>query len=116
MRDVRTTDWSEEVSPFWGAVIETALTGAGLAGLFKAGWTTIKVRGGGGWWSGRKSRIALLLVQAMLKKGLASTRGCCAKQTSCGMRRRSECLPSRDKRSHTVLRCRRLLLPARARW
>ncbi len=42
--DIKTADWSEEVAPFWGAVIKTALTGQGLAGLFKAGWTTIKVR------------------------------------------------------------------------
>lgn len=35
-------DWSEAVSPFWGAVIKSALSAAGVAGLFKAGWTTIK--------------------------------------------------------------------------
>ncbi|KAG2498726.1 hypothetical protein HYH03_003466 [Edaphochlamys debaryana] len=40
--DIKTRDWSEEVSPFWGAVIATALTTEGLAGLVKAGWTTIK--------------------------------------------------------------------------
>ncbi|GFR45179.1 hypothetical protein Agub_g6567 [Astrephomene gubernaculifera] len=40
--DIQTRDWSEEVSPFWGAVIATALTGEGLAGLARAGWTTIK--------------------------------------------------------------------------
>lgn len=39
---IEVRDWSEEVSPFWGAVIQTALTGQGLAGLLKAGWTTIK--------------------------------------------------------------------------
>jgi len=43
MTDVRTTDWSEEVAPFWKAVIQTALSGAGFAGLLRAGWTTIKV-------------------------------------------------------------------------
>lgn len=42
LSDIVTRDWSEEVSPFWGAVIQTALTGAGLQGLLKAGWTTIK--------------------------------------------------------------------------
>ncbi|PNH08447.1 Tocopherol O-methyltransferase, chloroplastic, partial [Tetrabaena socialis] len=42
LTDIRTRDWSEEVSPFWGAVIATALTGQGLAGLARAGWTTIK--------------------------------------------------------------------------
>ncbi len=30
------------MAPFWGAVIQTALTGKGLGGLLKAGWTTIK--------------------------------------------------------------------------
>ncbi|GLC72181.1 Tocopherol O-methyltransferase [Pleodorina starrii] len=42
LTDIQTRDWSEEVSPFWGAVISTALTGEGLAGLLRAGWTTIK--------------------------------------------------------------------------
>ncbi|KXZ50245.1 hypothetical protein GPECTOR_17g883 [Gonium pectorale] len=42
LADIRTRDWSEEVSPFWGAVIATALSGEGLAGLLRAGWTTIK--------------------------------------------------------------------------
>ncbi len=46
LEDIQTRDWSEEVSPFWGAVIATALTSQGLAGLLKAGWTTIKVRRG----------------------------------------------------------------------
>ncbi|EFJ47452.1 hypothetical protein VOLCADRAFT_105162 [Volvox carteri f. nagariensis] len=40
--DIRTRDWSEEVSPFWGRVIASALTSEGLSGLLKAGWTTIK--------------------------------------------------------------------------
>ncbi|KAG1672370.1 hypothetical protein FOA52_010988 [Chlamydomonas sp. UWO 241] len=39
---IKTADWSEEVAPFWGAVIQTALSGAGLLGLLKAGWGTIK--------------------------------------------------------------------------
>jgi tocopherol O-methyltransferase len=39
---VRTADWSDEVAPFWGAVIQSAFTTQGLMGLFKAGWTTIK--------------------------------------------------------------------------
>ncbi|GAX73431.1 hypothetical protein CEUSTIGMA_g883.t1 [Chlamydomonas eustigma] len=40
--DVVTRDWSEEVAPFWGAVIQSAMTGQGISGLLKAGWTTIK--------------------------------------------------------------------------
>eukprot|EP00967_Tisochrysis_lutea_P087324 scaffold123466_cov22-Tisochrysis_lutea.AAC.1 len=43
MTDVRTADWSDEVAPFWKAVIQTALSGAGFAGLLRAGWTTIKL-------------------------------------------------------------------------
>lgn len=42
-QDIRIDDWSEAVSPFWGAVIKSALSTQGFAGLFKAGWTTIKV-------------------------------------------------------------------------
>ena len=44
VQDIRIDDWSEAVSPFWGAVIKSALSRQGFAGLFKAGWTTIKVR------------------------------------------------------------------------
>ncbi|KIZ03430.1 Methyltransferase type 11 [Monoraphidium neglectum] len=40
--DVKTADWSNEVAPFWTEVIRSALTTKGIAGLFKAGWTTIK--------------------------------------------------------------------------
>eukprot|EP00798_Chlamydomonas_sp_ICE-L_P008462 gene8462-4905_t len=40
--DIKTANWSEEVAPFWKAVIDSALTGEGIQGLFKAGWTTIK--------------------------------------------------------------------------
>ena len=43
LTDIVMDDWSEEVAPFWGAVIRSALTGQGLAGLMRAGWTTIKV-------------------------------------------------------------------------
>ena len=43
LQDIKTEDWSEEVAPFWGAVIKSALTTQGVAGLFKAGLTTLKV-------------------------------------------------------------------------
>ena len=43
MQAIKTADWSDEVAPFWNAVIRSALTTRGLAGLFKAGWTTLKV-------------------------------------------------------------------------
>lgn len=44
LQGIKTEDWSEEVAPFWGAVIKSALTTQGIAGLFKAGLTTLKVR------------------------------------------------------------------------
>lgn len=42
LQDIKTDDWSEAVSPFWTAVIQSALSAKGVAGLFSAGWTTIK--------------------------------------------------------------------------
>ena len=42
-QDIKTSDWSEEVAPFWDAVMWSALSWQGLAGLFQAGWKTIKV-------------------------------------------------------------------------
>jgi len=42
LQEVCTADWSEFVAPFWGKVIQTALTGKGILGLFTAGWGTIK--------------------------------------------------------------------------
>lgn len=42
LADIKTTDWSEEVAPFWGEVIKTAFTTEGITGLLRAGWTTIK--------------------------------------------------------------------------
>ena len=42
-QEVRIDDWSEAVSPFWGAVIRSALSAEGVMGLMKAGWTTVKV-------------------------------------------------------------------------
>lgn len=43
VQNIKTADWSEEVAPFWGAVIKSAISADGIRGLFKAGWTTIKV-------------------------------------------------------------------------
>ena len=42
LEDVRVDDWSQEVSPFWAAVIQTALSRRGLVGLLRAGWSTLK--------------------------------------------------------------------------
>lgn len=42
MHDIKIDDWSQQVAPFWGEVIKTALTPEGILGLLGAGWTTIK--------------------------------------------------------------------------
>ncbi|KAL3698310.1 hypothetical protein R1sor_012386 [Riccia sorocarpa] len=42
LKDVKSADWSEFVTPFWPAVMVSAMSFKGLAGLAKAGWTTIK--------------------------------------------------------------------------
>jgi tocopherol O-methyltransferase len=42
LKNIKTADWSEEVAPFWGEVIKTAVTVEGVSGLLKSGWTTIK--------------------------------------------------------------------------
>ena len=43
LQGIKTADWSEEVAPFWRAVIKSALSAQGFMGLFRAGITTIKV-------------------------------------------------------------------------
>lgn len=42
LQDIKIADWSNEVAPFWGEVVKSALTSEGILGLLKAGWTTIK--------------------------------------------------------------------------
>lgn len=42
IKDIKIADWSDEVSPFWGEVIKSALSVQGVVGLLKAGWTTLK--------------------------------------------------------------------------
>ncbi|KAK3241362.1 hypothetical protein CYMTET_48866 [Cymbomonas tetramitiformis] len=42
LQDIKTEDWSKEVSPFWGAVIMSALTPQGVMGLLNAGVSTIR--------------------------------------------------------------------------
>lgn len=39
---VQSENWSEQVAPFWKAVIRSALTLNSIQGLLKAGWPTIK--------------------------------------------------------------------------
>jgi tocopherol O-methyltransferase len=41
-KDIKTDDWSQEVSPFWGQVIRSALSVQGVMGLFRAGYGTLK--------------------------------------------------------------------------
>eukprot|EP01025_Chloroclados_australasicus_P044773 TRINITY_DN4879_c0_g1_i14.p1 TRINITY_DN4879_c0_g1~~TRINITY_DN4879_c0_g1_i14.p1 ORF type:complete len:266 (-),score=35.27 TRINITY_DN4879_c0_g1_i14:191-988(-) len=42
IENVKTEDWSDYVAPFWGKVIESALTPQGVLGLLSTGWDTIK--------------------------------------------------------------------------
>ncbi|GAQ77795.1 S-adenosyl-L-methionine dependent methyltransferases [Klebsormidium nitens] len=42
LQNVISDDWSERVTPFWPAVMASALSWRGLLGLAKSGWTTIK--------------------------------------------------------------------------
>ena len=42
LQDIKVGDWSQEVSPFWGAVIRSALSVNGVLGLLKAGWGTLQ--------------------------------------------------------------------------
>ncbi|KAG8072000.1 hypothetical protein GUJ93_ZPchr0006g45217 [Zizania palustris] len=42
LEDIRTADWSENVAPFWPAVIKSALTWKGLTSLLTSGWKTIR--------------------------------------------------------------------------
>ncbi|XP_038900464.1 tocopherol O-methyltransferase, chloroplastic [Benincasa hispida] len=42
LQDIKTADWSENVAPFWPAVIRSALTWKGFTSLLRSGWKTIK--------------------------------------------------------------------------
>lgn len=42
LEDVKTADWSENVAPFWPAVIKSALTWKGITSLLTSGWKTIR--------------------------------------------------------------------------
>ena len=41
-KNVKTADWSDQVAPFWKAVIRSAFKWQSVRGLLKAGWPTIK--------------------------------------------------------------------------
>ena len=79
LQDIRTADWSEEVAPFWGAVIRSALSVEGFKGLFTAGLKTIKVS-----LSGRVSIIEYCAgrqyvgVHAWLKTTTGAQAACCS--------------------------------------
>ncbi|CAI9783189.1 unnamed protein product [Fraxinus pennsylvanica] len=42
LQDIKAADWSENVAPFWPAVIKSALTWKGITSLLRSGWKTIK--------------------------------------------------------------------------
>ncbi|XP_052196881.1 LOW QUALITY PROTEIN: probable tocopherol O-methyltransferase, chloroplastic [Diospyros lotus] len=42
LQDIKAADWSENVAPFWPAVISSALTWKGFVSLLQSGWKTIR--------------------------------------------------------------------------
>ncbi|ONK55744.1 uncharacterized protein A4U43_C10F550 [Asparagus officinalis] len=42
LQDIKTADWSENVAPFWPAVIQSAFTWQGFTSLIRSGWKTIR--------------------------------------------------------------------------
>ncbi|TKW41108.1 hypothetical protein SEVIR_1G292300v4 [Setaria viridis] len=42
LEGIKTADWSENVAPFWPAVIKSALTWKGITSLLTSGWKTIR--------------------------------------------------------------------------
>ncbi|KAG6537510.1 probable tocopherol O-methyltransferase, chloroplastic isoform X1 [Zingiber officinale] len=42
LEEIRTADWSDNVAPFWPAVIQSAFTWQGLTSLLRSGWKSIK--------------------------------------------------------------------------
>eukprot|EP00270_Netrium_digitus_P006721 TRINITY_DN1937_c0_g1_i2.p1 TRINITY_DN1937_c0_g1~~TRINITY_DN1937_c0_g1_i2.p1 ORF type:complete len:366 (+),score=49.01 TRINITY_DN1937_c0_g1_i2:84-1181(+) len=42
LQNVRSADWTENVTEFWPAVISTAFTWRGFIGLLKSGWATLQ--------------------------------------------------------------------------
>lgn len=42
LSQIRTTDWSDAVAPFWDAVIDSAFNWEAIAGLLRAGWPTVQ--------------------------------------------------------------------------
>jgi tocopherol O-methyltransferase len=42
LKNIRTTDWSEAVAPFWGEVIRSSLNPKVIWGILNAGWGTLQ--------------------------------------------------------------------------
>lgn len=42
LKDIKAADWSDNVAPFWPAVIKSALSWNGLTSLLQSGWKTIR--------------------------------------------------------------------------
>ncbi|XP_019184230.1 PREDICTED: tocopherol O-methyltransferase, chloroplastic [Ipomoea nil] len=42
LQDIKAADWSENVAPFWPAVIKSALSWKGITSLLSTGWKTIR--------------------------------------------------------------------------
>ncbi|KAI5067555.1 hypothetical protein GOP47_0018083 [Adiantum capillus-veneris] len=42
LENIKSADWSKHITPFWPAVIVSALSFKGLRGLVTSGWTTVK--------------------------------------------------------------------------
>ncbi|KAK1261690.1 hypothetical protein QJS04_geneDACA008953 [Acorus gramineus] len=42
LEDIKCADWSDNVAPFWPAVIQSALTWKGFTSLLRSGWKTIR--------------------------------------------------------------------------
>ncbi|XP_074568117.1 gamma-tocopherol methyltransferase, chloroplastic-like [Curcuma longa] len=42
LEEIKTADWSDNVAPFWPAVIQSAFTWQGLTSLLRSGWKSIK--------------------------------------------------------------------------
>lgn len=58
LEDIKWTDWTDEISAFWPAVIRSSLRPGSLVGLLRAGWSTIR------------GAVAMFLMVRGYKKGL----------------------------------------------
>ena len=42
LQNIKRDDWSADVAPFWGKVIQSALTLRGVTGLLRSGFKTVR--------------------------------------------------------------------------